>query len=682
MTKVNYKSVKFKFKESVFRSSCWINMSSHQSSKLPSSLNNYFSAAVEEDVDSDVLSDSENEDEREKINSLQSSSLYDQIDNDMAELLNDGDEGDAADHRVAAYLQRKQQQQEEDDQIYQWFVQSVHNEEYAESVLGRGSDEDDDDDDFNPDQEDHDYSEDEDDEETADLEDLVNSDDEKGNNYNKGTKVQPHELRDLVNECWLEIAGKKPNVPQNYPPTYLTKQNTSGSSLLSASLNSSDEEDGEEENETVVNNSSSMNLLSSVVSQFVAGQKQLSETFIDNLPVNCIRKILARQMSMALQLLIQILLQAENHSECFDKCYQHLLILSNLRNSAVKKAKLFQSNFELLKSLSQDTNRIKLLKENEFQQILMEVVPQGVVNNGTIATTANVNGNNSNGTVDQKNNLLLQRSLISNSHHLSSTNLHNRLLADTSKGINSRKSSSSQPRQQQEQRIMTRSSYNQLQQTNERTSSIFDHPILSKIHEFMKHIDEKKRYISNELLPFLSASSFLSSSSSSFLQARLHYDHQLKILKFQLYEKYIKLLYAESSLKCWNSLIPKANYPFLSYSSLLSPSFAASSSSVSYSILNPLTIEGRKFFTPAEDDLLLKGIIEFTDEGSENWEKIQKKYLPFKKMELLQFHYHEKTLFSSLLQRNDFKRFFKLYFHFCYLSFIIFVSFLCLDICN
>jgi hypothetical protein len=644
-------------------------MSSHQPSNFPSSLNNYFSAAVEDDVDSDVLSDSDNEGDLEKIVSPPSSSLFDQIDHDMAEILNDGDDGDGGDHRIADYLLRKQQQQEEDDQIYQWFVQSVHNEEYAESVLGRGSDEDDDDDEYNPDQEDHEYSEDEDDEETADLEDLVNSDDdEKGSNYNKGTKVQPHELRDLLNECWLEIAGKKPNIPQNYPPTYLTKQQTEPrNSLLSTSLNSSDEEDVDEDEENegtsssaTVNNSSSMNLLSSVVSQFVAGQKQLSETFIDNLPVNCIRKIIARQMSMALQLLIQILLQADNHSECFDKCYQHLLILSNLRNSAVKKAKLFQSNFELLKSLSQDTNRMKLLKENEFQQILMEVVPQGVNSGNAISANANgYTGGSSNGTVDQKNNLLLQRSLISNSHHLSSTNLHNRLLTDSSMSSssnhnNSRKSSS-QSRQQE--RIMTRSSYNQLQQTNERTTSIFDHPILSKIHEFMKHIDEKKRFISNELLPFSSASSLLSSSSSTFFQVRLYYDHQLKILKFQLFEKYIKLLYSESSLKCWNSLIPKSNYPFLSYSILLSPSYVTSSSNVNYSILNPLTIEGRKFFTPAEDDLLLKGIIEFSDDGQENWEKIQKKYLPFKKMELLQFHYHEKTLFSSLLQRNDFKRF-------------------------
>lgn len=670
-----------------------------------------------DEVDSDVLQDSDDENEspsnlpkpievlgNEQKNNKNSSSSYPQMDEEIENYLNENDYTASPNH----YL-------DEDEQIYQLFVQSVHDEQVAESIIGIS---DDDDDEYDPDQSDDDMSDEADEMDDGDNDaDNDGEDDEIGNELHANVveepeepqayKVQAREIRDLLNECWLEIAGSKPAIP-NYPyPSQLNSSahsqhlhgvyNSPAASLVQGSDQTSNDNSIDLPSSTAqtlpdgaATPKPSASLISNIVQQLITGQK-LPETFLDGLPLSAIRKIVARQMSMALQLLIQIMLQAEDHSECFDKCYQQLLILSNLRNTAVKKARLFQMNLELLKNISASSinastvasdpqNHFNLtsnqhliktgksMKENEFQQILMEVAPE-------------------------------TNPLQHLSHHfplLSQPSSSNSL---TSQVIPMKSLSSTQPNpsinNQQQRRIMTRSSLvNQSQMTNDRTSSIFDIPILSKIHEFMMKIDLKKKDVSSELLPFRSSSLLNSHSHAHHLSmSRAHsnsllfppttastlnqqliavLEPKLKLFKFLLYEQSIKRLYQDYELKYWNCLVPKSNYPFLSYGNLLmkNSSLSTTLSSSHYSLLNPMTIEGRKFFTPAEDDLLLKGIIEYgaSDETHQQhhpqqqqrsevaWVKIQKKYLSFKKLELLQFHYHEKTLFSNHFQNNDFKR--------------------------
>jgi hypothetical protein len=60
----------------------------------------------------------------------------------------------------------------------------------------------------------------------------------------------------------------------------------------------------------------------------------------------------------------------------------------------------------------------------------------------------------------------------------------------------------------------------------------------------------------------------------------------------------------------------------------------------------------RCLFTPTEDDLLLRGIMN-TSEAS--WEQVKTFYLPSKEAQLLQFRYSQMTSISAL-EDNNFKR--------------------------
>ena len=671
------------------------NTGNHYYAPAINSVSQYF-IPNEEDVDSDVLSDSEEEKDEDETN---------QIDDQINAAFNDVDTSG--------------QMELDDDEVYQLFVQSVRDEHVAESIIAKGDDDDDDDDDFNPDPSDDSVS----DYDDEDYDDDMTEETDEAHEAREASKVQTREIRDLLNECWLEIAGNKPNVPVNYPPTYLNDpsiQRFPGSSIGNTSNENtlltsdqfsmpsrfpSNENQSNQPNApgttttSTTNNIPAMNaqnktLLTSLVSQLFTSGQNISENYIDNLPVFVIRRLVAKQMSMALQLLIQLLLQADDHSECFDKCYQQLLVLSNLRNAAVKKAKLFQMNLELLKNISSsvDTNRLKLLKDNEFHQILMEVVPQiqqqkqqlsqNQQQPSSSSSSASLAGNisippslkNSMNDLNNHNNQSNDSRMESN--HSNTNNTSNN--AATTNNNNNNPSNGSNTG---ERRIMTRSCLINYNKQSHRSSSLFDIPILSTIHDFMTKIDEKKRLMLTDSLPFsnhLTIQNRHHPSSVSLVSPYFqHFEQQLKIYKFQLNEFYLKQLYSDCpQLKFWNCLIPKSNYPFLNYFQLLNQGAAnnnhnnhpqnnnnnpnnSSSSSISMknkSFLNPLTIEGRKFFTPAEDDLLLKGIVEYGDENLECWELIHKKYLTFKKTELLQFHYHEKTLCSNLLQNNDFKR--------------------------
>ena len=72
-------------------------------------------------------------------------------------------------------------------------------------------------------------------------------------------------------------------------------------------------------------------LISAVVSKMFAGENEDS-LVVDDMPIHNIRKLVARQMSMSLQLMIQMLLLSENMSESDRQCSSHLMELSNLRS--------------------------------------------------------------------------------------------------------------------------------------------------------------------------------------------------------------------------------------------------------------------------------------------------------------------------------------------------------------
>lgn len=73
-------------------------------------------------------------------------------------------------------------------------------------------------------------------------------------------------------------------------------------------------------------------LISAVVSKMFAGENE-DNLVVDDMPIHNIRKLVARQMSMSVQLMIQMLLLSENMSESDRQCSEHLMELSNLRSS-------------------------------------------------------------------------------------------------------------------------------------------------------------------------------------------------------------------------------------------------------------------------------------------------------------------------------------------------------------
>lgn len=69
--------------------------------------------------------------------------------------------------------------------------------------------------------------------------------------------------------------------------------------------------------------------------------------------------------------------------------------------------------------------------------------------------------------------------------------------------------------------------------------------------------------------------------------------------------------------------------------------------------LDPSTLMGRCLFTPAEDDLLLRGIM-ITGDG--DWEQIRAAYMPSKVAQTLQFRYTQMTSITASMEDNNYKR--------------------------
>jgi hypothetical protein len=67
---------------------------------------------------------------------------------------------------------------------------------------------------------------------------------------------------------------------------------------------------------------------------------------------------------------------------------------------------------------------------------------------------------------------------------------------------------------------------------------------------------------------------------------------------------------------------------------------------------DPSSLMGRSLFTPAEDDLLLRGIIKH---GEDAWKLIRQDFLPSKEEQLLQFRFRQMTS-PSAKEASKFKR--------------------------
>ena len=333
-------------------------------------------------------------------------------------------------------------------------------------------------------------------------------------------KVQRSEVRELVNGCLETIVGEDTKRSKDHMAT-----KTDGGQRLK----------------------SSRALFHYVQQIFKTGSS--SEVTIEGLPLNTIRKVVARQVSMAIQLLLQTLLLS-NATEIEDKCFSNMMEISNLRDSILKKTYVLRMTF---KNLSEYQKSLQLSQEEDDHSIPITHT----------STKAKDYG----------------------------------------------------------QRI-TRS-----YRTDDRSYSIFDVPCLSTGFSFFFSEVERLR---------AEYKSMVEKDPSTRFAA----------LKFKMREMLSKL-----KMHTWECLFPDINYPL--------------KDDVTRSI-DPSSILGRMQFTPAEDDLLLRGVIliglsnypswSFCNvmlKGEDEWQRIKTELLPSKDEHMMSHRFNEMTASSAT---NAFKR--------------------------
>lgn len=495
-----------------------------------------------------------------------------------------------------------------DDEDYGNFLRSVFCDDEGEQSSFSLADEDDEEE-YRPQYLDSNDDEDYDDDDDGDDDGLI--------------KVARRELEDLVDGCWQTIAGE----PLHYASSESSANQKKRGLKRGRSLHATDENSFSKESSYDGNNSISnsvtkefggrpnklpsphrenphpppprgqgqqiggQSLISNLVRQIFSGEKP-SAVCLDGMPVDAIRKLVARQMSMASQLLVQMLVSSEDRSSCFSSCYTSLMELSNQRENALKRAALMQMN-------------MKNLKVAAFQKI------------------AQLSQQPSDGIDSSPAEMRLTRAVAERQ----------------SKALGS----------------------------SSRSTSLFDVPMLVDITELFQAIDlsrrEMKAHIaksSTAYLPRPSRFNAVSAAAASIVATddlfRSRSD-ALTALKTQM-ERIASPTSATSpaassssfssstssnplsaltKMRVWKCLIPTASSP-LGGGMMMDT--------------DPSSLIGRSLFTPAEDDLLLRGIIKY---GEDAWDLIKRHFLPSKEEQLLQFRFRQMTS-PTAKEASKFKR--------------------------
>ena len=87
--------------------------------------------------------------------------------------------------------------------------------------------------------------------------------------------------------------------------------------------------------------------MSSLASQLLAAEKP-TDILVGGIPIAALKSLVARQMSMAAQLLVQLILHAPEDSTVYQDAYNAFLELSNMRIRAVKQMALLHMNMKNL----------------------------------------------------------------------------------------------------------------------------------------------------------------------------------------------------------------------------------------------------------------------------------------------------------------------------------------------
>ena len=561
---------------------------------------------------------------------------------------------------------------EEDEETYVKFVRSVFCDDYS----GCSNTDEDDEEDYEPDNKDDDCDDDDDDR------DLI--------------RVQNRELRELVDGCWQTIVGEAPNIAsiptkeeyEDEEPVCTAGKATSAAPGLSehpstpppkGSSNVFDhtEDDldfsllspvpalskyyppaagstaqlGSEPTKTKPATSAISTMVTKLFSEH-----ETSEAHIEGMPVHACRKLVARQMSMATQLLVQILLQADDRSESFTKGFSSLMELSNLREAALKKASLIQMNFHnatTIRNHTLDLRQQKLRESNNSAGSANDEVAESSDSDNECGMRPYLSkglaaGNNER---DMRGSTALmalgsasEESLLDAYSCGNGADLEERVgsttAGDSGKGRSVRR--------------LTRSATIR----DNAVRSMFNVPILAKVSTLFDMIDLSRRNIKNRVNA-LGGSGIGSASSANMTNSAVNMPTSVKNLLSspngggsggsgdQSIQDRVHTLYAikeqtytimpQLNMRAWRCLLPNALYPLPA--SLIRT-------------MDPSTLTGRCLFTPTEDDLLLRGIMSTTESS---WDQIKSFYVPSKEAQLLQFRYTQMTSISAL-EDNNFKK--------------------------
>ena len=569
---------------------------------------------------------------------------------------NQSDSESGSDHSRSSTGSRDAERTEE-EQTYIKFVNSVFFDDDVFSGYSNPTDEDEDEN-YEPDCKDgNDDDEDDDDDDDDDL-----------------VRVQNRELRELVDGCWQTIAGEIPNVslaatsdgdrraytlseenkclkhasipidserdlPIDYCDVACVNDNRESEqqpqqwSVDSTTVDDNTDQDDSaghrSEDSSSVDNSCRIRTKHGVIPG--VGQSAIShlvtkmfsdsepvDVSVDGNPVQAIRQLVARQLSMATQLLIQVLLQADDRSDSFTKAYTSLVELSNLRDAALRKATLVQMNVDNARTIK--SNMAAPISEGDMKSSSYSYCDED----------------------DDCDQLLLRRD-----KHASSSSASVSIIRPPYHSSNSGEASDgvmniSAP--QHLERRLTRSSLT-LTRGQRSSHSVLDVPALSRIAQLFVLIDQSRKNIKNQQLQLQMQTL---ADPNSWMKS-----YSLSVIKQEL----ISVVPQIELPRLWTCLLPSASYP------LPHTLFAS---------IDPGSLTGRCLFTPAEDDLLLRGASSTVDtqscqqtaamhssSSSSRWDNVRARLLPNKEPQLLQFRYSQMVSLSSevKIEENNFRKF-------------------------
>jgi hypothetical protein len=208
----------------------------------------------------------------------------------------------------------------ENDEIYMSFIRSVFapGDEERDRSLHSGTDEDD-----------EEYRPDNGGRSDADTNDKsrqgASDDDDDDENYDEEfAHISKHEIQELVDDSWRCVAvSSEADVRPTSLETHSTQHFGSDFEIVPPGSNAAEGERAKVPKEKAA--------MSALLDKLFAGGK-VSDICVDGIEVDSLRRLAARQMSMAMQLLVQMLLLCDGPSRCENDCFKYLMELSNCRS--------------------------------------------------------------------------------------------------------------------------------------------------------------------------------------------------------------------------------------------------------------------------------------------------------------------------------------------------------------